>query len=194
MNPYPLTWPATIPRWKSARQTGQFRTSLSSAMNNVKDSLRRFATDSGKEVKNLVISSNVTLGEQRPDDPGVSIWFEWDGISVCIPVDRYTKVEANLQAIHHVIEARRTELRHGTLSLVRASLQGFTALPAPGGSRSWRAVLGFEPPYGTITKERIEGAYRLRAKEAHPDAETGSREKWDELKRARETALSEVSS
>ena len=52
---------------------------------------------------------------------------------MCIPVDRYNSVEANLQAIHHIIEARRVELRHGTLALVRASFTGFKALPAPAG-------------------------------------------------------------
>jgi hypothetical protein len=59
-----------------------------------------------------------------PADPGVAVWFTWDGMQVCIAVDRYQKVASNLQAIHHIIEARRVELRHGTLALVRAS---FTA-------------------------------------------------------------------
>ena len=31
-------------------------------------------------------------------------------------------------AIHHIIEARRVELRHGTLALVRATFAGFLAL------------------------------------------------------------------
>src|SRR5690606_25492676 len=119
--------------------------SLSAALANVEDSLRRFAADSGKKIEGLVISSNVSLGDRRPADPGVAVWFSWDGMQICIPVDRYTSVEANLQAIHHVIEARRTELRHGTLALVRATFQGFRSLPAPAGEskRSWREILGF---------------------------------------------------
>lgn len=190
MTPYPLAWPETIPRWKGSRQPGQFKTTLHGAMENVSSSLRRFGTDSGKGVTDLVISSNVTLGANHPSDPGVAIWFKWDGLSVCIPVDRYSKVEANLQAIHHIIEARRTELRHGTLALVRATFTGFTALPAPPGTKSWREVLGIAS--GPAVKETVEAAYRRLAGERHPDRPGGSNEAMTELNAARAQALREV--
>lgn len=193
IHPYPLQWPDTMPRFKSARQPGQFKTSLSGAMKNVNDSLRRFSVDSGKPLGNVVISSNVTLGVINPPDPGVSVWFTWDGMSVCIPVDRYSKVEANLQAIHHIIEARRTELRHGTLALVRATFQGFTALPSPASSRTWRQVLGIDigARREPVNRESIDRAYREKAKTAHPDV-GGSAESMAELNRARDEALREV--
>lgn len=194
MTPYPLAWPETMPRWKSARQTGQFKTTLAGAMSNVQDSLRRFGNDSGKAVSDVVISSNVTLGRNNPEDPGVAIWFKWDGLSVCIPVDRYSKVEANLQAIHHVIEARRTELRHGTLALVRATFAGFVALPSPTVKRSWRDVLGVVPRDLVLDGQTnlIEALYREAAKKAHPDRPGGSHEAMAELNAARELALKEV--
>lgn len=187
---FPLTWPATMPRTKTPVKS-QFRTSLNGALNNVRDSLFAFSRDSGKKIEGLVISSNVTLGEQKPTDPGVAVWFTWDGLSVCIPVDRYEKVEANLQAIHHVIEARRTELRHGTLALVRASFQGFKALPPPPGSkpaRTWREVLDLD---GSPTRERIEANYRSLARERHPDA-GGSAGAMSELNAAKAEALKEI--
>lgn len=189
MTPYPLAWPENITRWKGARQPGQFKTTLAGAMNNVADSLRRFGTDSGKAVSDVVISSNVTLGRNAPDDPGVAIWFKWDGLSVCIPVDRYSKVEANLQAIHHIIEARRTELRHGTLALVRATFTGFAALPSPG-KRGWRATLGIGADVA-VTKAMIESFYRDAARRAHPDA-GGTNEQMAELNAARDAALKEI--
>lgn len=185
---YPLEWPRHIPR-SPRRETGQFRTSLPGALKNVEDSLRRFAADSGKKIEGLVISSNVTLGTHRPQDPGVAVWFTWDGLQVCIPVDRYEKVESNLQAIHHVIEARRTELRHGTLALVRASLHGFQALPAPSeGSREWWDVLGVT---ADASRETIEAAYRNLARQRHPD-NGGSDRQMAELNAARDEALKEV--
>ena len=190
MTPYPLAWPETMPRYKTARQPGQFKTSLTNAMKNVNDSLRRFAADSGKPLADVVISSNVTLGVNNPQDPGVSVWFTWDGMSVCIPVDRYSKVEANLQAIHHIIEARRTELRHGTLALVRATFQGFTALPAPAGKRSWRAVLGFST-FDGVTPTEVQERFKKLAKERHPDA-GGSAEAMAELNAAKAEALKEI--
>lgn len=179
---YPLTWPDTMPRAKS-REAGQFKTSLLRALDNVETSLRLFGKDSGKPVTGVVLSSNVTLGASRPTDPGVAAWFTWDGNQVCIPVDRYSSVEANLQAIHHIIEARRVELRHGTLALVRATFRGFQALPAP---TSWRKVLGLE--HATeVTKAQIDDAYRERAKAAHPDA-GGNEAAMAELNAARDAA------
>jgi hypothetical protein len=181
---YPLCWPEHIPRARG-RENGQFKTTLAGAIDNVQESLRLFARDSGKPLTGLVISSNVTLGASRPEDPGVAVWFSWDGIQVCIPVDRYMTVQANLQAIHHVLEARRTEMRHGTLALVRASFQGFRALPNPH-AKPWRAILGDHR-----TRAQVEDAYRAKAKEAHPDR-GGTSGAMAELNRAREQALREI--
>jgi hypothetical protein len=150
----------------------------------VQDSLRLFATDSGKKLESLTISSNVTLGAHKPADPGVAVWFTWDGLGICIAVDRYSSVESNLQAIHHIIEARRVELRHGTLALVRATFTGFKALPAPAG-KQWHEVLGVEP---TASRDDINAAYRRLASEAHPD-KGGSAERMAEVNRARDEAL-----
>ena len=176
---YPLTWPQAFPRTK-IRTDSQFKSSLSAALANVQRSLAAFARDSGKPIASVVISSNCSLGNSRPEDPGVAVWFAWDGLQVCIPVDRYKKVEDNLQAIHHVLEARRTELRHGTLALVRATFTGFSALPPPTGARSWRAVLGVGP---TAQLGAAENAYKEAAKTAHPD-NGGTHERMAELNAA----------
>lgn len=188
---YPLTWPKGFPR--SARRIGgKFSTSLAGALANVEKSLQLFGSDSGKKVEGMVISSNVTLGAQRPADPGVAIWFTWDGLQVCIPVDRYEKVEANLQAIHHIVEARRTELRHGGLAIVRATFTGFRSLPAPGkaSSQGWRAVLGF-PPNLTPTRTDVETIYRKMRAANHPD-KGGSAEKFHAVQLAFESAQQEI--
>ena len=184
---YPLQWPTQMPR-SARREKGLFKTTLQGALKNVKDSLRRFSTDSGKALENVVISSNVTLGNEKPADPGVSVWFVWDGMQICIPVDRYDSVAANLQAIHHVMEARRTELRHGTLALVRATFHGFQALPAPAGrpvKRPWWEVLGVNQ---NCTRQEAIAAFQKLAKERHPDVSGGSVEKMSELNVARDEA------
>jgi len=187
---YPLTWPSNIPRSKPGAKSN-FRTALSTALKNVKTSLQLFAQDSGKTVDQIVISSNVTLGEDKPADPGVAVWFTWDGMSVCIAVDRYPKVEDNVQAIHHIIDGRRTELRHGGLHIVRATFTGFQALPAPSRTRNWAEILGFHGWNGMPSKESIEKHYRERAKTAHPD-QGGSQEAMSELNRARDEALKAI--
>lgn len=180
---FPLSWPTTFPR-ATTREKGKFQTTLTGALKNVQQSLRMFAQDSDTELQGLVISSNVTLGVQRPDDPGVAVWFTWDKLQVCIAVDRYLTVEGNLQAIHHIIEARRTELRHGTLALVRATFQGFKALPAPAGS-SWWQVLGIN---ASATRAEIDAAYKRLASINHPD-KGGDTTRMSEINRAREAAL-----
>jgi len=179
---FPLAWPPAFPR-STRRETGQFKTTLEGALRNVEDSLRRFGADSGKVVSALVISSNYTLGVRSPADPGVAVYFTWDGLQVCIPVDRYATLAANLQAIHHIVEARRTELRHGTLHVVRATFRGFAALPAPGGKPWWNVL---DVP-SMATREQIDAAYRRLAAERHPDR-GGSDTMMAELNAARDEA------
>lgn len=186
---YPLQWPEHIPRTPQ-REKSRFKTTLSGALKNVRGSIEAFGRDSGKAVTSIVLSSNVTLGNDRPADPGVAAWFTWDGMSLCIPVDRYSTAEENLQAIHHVLEARRTELRHGTLHLVRATFKGFAALPPPPGAkvkRPWREVFGWENA-ANPSPVIIEARFKELAKSRHPDA-GGSDEAMAELIEARKGAL-----
>jgi hypothetical protein len=162
---YPLHWPAGFLRTK-LRERGTFRATLPAALNHVQDSLRLFAKDSGKRLEGVVMSSNVTLGVAHPADPGVAVWFTWDGLGLCIPVDRYDSVEANLQAVHHILEARRAELRHGSLALVRASFSGFLALPAPATPQAtWWEVLGVDQD---APLDKITEAYRRLRSSAYP--------------------------
>lgn len=164
---YPLTWPDGVPRRTGGRDTGAFKTGLPQALKNVEASLRLFGQDSNRPVSGVVISSNVTLGHEKPADPGVAIWFTWEGQQICIPVDRYATVQANLQAIHYVLEARRTEARHGTLALVRATMKGFVSLPAP---KSWREVLEI-PPNVSVSAGQLSVFYRAAAKKAAGESE-----------------------
>lgn len=182
---YPLSWPEGLPRTER-KASSQFRTTLSAALNNVRKSLEAFGRDSSKAVSEISISSNVTLGQERPQDTGIAVWFTWDGQQRCIAVDRYPKAEDNLQAIHHVLEARRTEMRHGGLHVVRQTFKGFTALPAPPGRKSWREVLKF-PPHVRPTVAEVDDKYRTLAAKAHPD-QGGSHDKMTELNAARREA------
>jgi hypothetical protein len=193
---YPLTWPKSFPR-SAKREKGAFKTSLAGAIKNVQSSLRLFASDSGKRLDQIVISSNYTLGQESPADPAVAVYFAWDGISVCIPVDRYESVAANLQAIHHILEARRVELRHGTLALVRAAFTGFAALPPPPDPDAWRTVLGFNATE-SLSRAIIDAAYKSLAKKFHPDKAPSfspdeANARMAKINKAREQAYLEIS-
>lgn len=186
--PYPLAWPDGLPRTER-KASSQFRTSLSAAINNVKKSLAAFGSDTGKAVSEVAVTSNVAgIAFEPPKDTGVAVWFEWEGAQRCIAVDRYPKVEDNLQAIHHILEARRTEMRHGGLHIVRQTFKGFVALPAPEGAKPWREVLGL---VGPVTAKDIDAAYRAKAQAAHPDT-GGSADAMQALNRARSEAKAAV--
>lgn len=188
---YPLQWPSGFARTRTPER-GKFQSSLPAALNNVQDELRKFGKDSGKPVTNVVISSNYSLGNERPADAGVAVYFQWDNLPVCIPVDRYATIQANLQAIAHVIVARRTELRHGTLALVRASFTGFTALAGPS-VVDWRKILrvtGMDSDAPTLLRA-CETNFREMAKQAHPDR-GGDQQKMAELTAAISVARKEL--
>lgn len=191
ISPYPLQWPDNRTRLPANRRVrSPFRTGFGKAVDNVKASLRGFQKDAGIRIEHVVLSTNVDLMNDNPRDAGAAVWFTMDGEWVAFAVDRFPDVASNVQAIHHIIEARRTELRYGGLEIVRQTFRSFVALPAP---RGWREVLGFSADKpDTITKERIEGAYRLAAQAAHPDRPGGSHEAMAALNRARDEALREV--
>lgn len=181
---YPLNWPKGFPRTTTPRAS-QFKTSLSAALKNVNHSLKLFGADSGIPTKNIVISSNVSLGADNPKDSGVAVWFDWEDKQLCIAVDRYKKVQENLQAIHFVIESRRTELRHGGLHLLRQAFAGFKALPErAGGKNCWDVLVIGQTKDQALIKER----YRELAHQRHPD-KGGTQDQLDELMQARDQAL-----
>jgi len=186
---FPLQWPDGMPR-TARHQPSPFRSTLASALKNVRGSIVAFGKDSGRQVTDVIISSNVTLGVDRPSDPGVSLWFTWDEGQRCIAVDRYPKPEDNLQAIHHILEARRTEMRHGGLHIVRQTFKGFLALPSPD-AVDWRKLFGFKPGE-LVTPAAIDVAFRERAKAAHPDRQGGNEQAMAELNLARDAATRAV--
>jgi hypothetical protein len=188
---YPISWPQGIPRTPEGRWSGTtLKTELPAALKNVTNSLRRFGDATGKRVSDVVISSNYSLGVSNPKDPGVAVWFVWDGRERCIAVDRYAKLAQNLQAIHLILEARITEARHGGLRIVQQTFTGFLALPSPtmAGDKTCWQILDLQPG---SNKERILDAHREKAKLIHPD-KGGSEEDMAALNSARDEALAAI--
>ena len=182
---FPLSWPPGFP--ETARRTGsKFNTTLFQALENVKESLRKFGADSGKKLESVLISSNYSLTETKPRNPGVAVYFTWDDEEACSPVDRYLLVEDNLQAIYHCIEAKRTMLRHGGINLVKAAFRGYAALPNPD-TASWRDILGYQGDDLNGAKK----AYRKAIKNAHPD-HGGDERQAASVNRAWSTAKQEL--
>lgn len=186
ISPYPLCWPNGIARTPPHKRHGSpFRTDFETAVRNVTQSLVLFAKDSNVKIEHVILSTNVDLINRNPSDPGAAAWFKFDGVFVAFGVDRFTQVKANVQAIHHIIEARRVELRYGGLAIVRQTFRSFVALPSPMG---WREILGLE---GRPSRDEINRAYRSMAAKHHPDL-GGSQAKMAEINRARDEAFAEI--
>lgn len=171
---WPLSWPAGWSRTERPTYS-KFKVTLQQALQNVQGALRRFGADTGSEVKGLIISSNYTLGNESPKDGGVAVYFQWEGRDACIAVDRYIKLQDNLQAVFHVLEAERTKMRHGGLNIVRTSFRGYTALP-PSSKKPWRDVLG-----SCASLSDAETAFKAKARKFHPDATGGDHSFMAEL-------------
>ncbi len=156
---YPLSWPPGWPKTEPLkRQSGQFKQTLAAALANLK---RQIELMGGK---NVLLSSNYTLGHDNPKESGVCAYFEYEGQQMAIPCDRWHRIEHNIQAIALTVEAMRGMERWGAKHMIKAMFSGFKALPDI--RKPWHEVLGVPP---NACSADIKQAYRQRSKAAHPD-------------------------
>lgn len=186
---FPLHWPPGWPRTKRP-ETARFQTRFRVARDGLLDELRLMGA------KHVVISSNLELrrddlpyaNQRRPSDCGIAVYFLLDGRQQCIPCDRWTLPEDNLQAIRKTVEALRGLDRWGAKSMVDAAFRGFEALPPPSESKPWWEVLGTER---TANAADVERAWRRKARDHHPD-HGGTDAQMAEINAARDAAMREA--
>jgi hypothetical protein len=168
-NRYPLSWPDGRPR---TRQPARSKFKVQS-FGRVRDELLHELHLLG--ARNVVLSTNLKLrqdglplsGQAQPQDCGAAVYFRYKDRDVCFACDRWHKIEDNLQAIHHTIEAIRGIARWGTGDMVEAAFTGFAQLPAPRTAvRRWHEVIGVA---AHASADEVTAAYRRLAKEHHPD-------------------------
>lgn len=188
---YPLQWPEGRPRTLAyKRKVSRFKTSFAKARDNLISELQRLGS------KLPVLSTNIELrldgipyaSRRQPDDPGVAVYFQYEGIQMCFACDKYHKVEENIHAIMLTIDALRGIKRWGTGDMMKRAFSGFTALPHNPVASNWRDVLQC---HGINNLARIEEIYkRLRAIH-HPDR-GGDKEKFQQVQAAYEQARQEL--
>ncbi len=188
---YPLAWPQGRPR-TPFRSSSKFKVnSFARVRDELLNELKLM------RAKGVILSSNLKLrqdglplaNQPQPADPGVAVYFTYKDRDVCFACDRWSKIEDNMQAIRHTIEALRGIARWGTGDMVDAAFSGFAQLPAARvAHRPWNVVLGVVPHASTMD---VTEHYRQLARDNHPDR-GGDQEKaaeingaWEEFKKER---------
>lgn len=174
---YPLAWPFGWPKTELIRkEDARFKTTLSAALSMLKDEVCLLGG------KNLVLSSNYTLGVKNPKESGVVAYFDYENQPVAIPCDRWRRVEHNVKAIALTVEAMRGMDRWGAKAMIKAMFQGFKALPAATDG-NWWDILGVAQ---NASRDFVKEAYRGLVKKHHPDA-GGSVLHFQKIQRAYES-------
>jgi hypothetical protein len=194
---FPLQWPAGWPRAKR-RERAKFNQKVSNGRyDETKAVSVAVARDRLQRELDLLrasyptLSTNVELrldGQPRsdrrdPDDPGVAVYFRFQGKDMALACDKWDRVADNIVAIAKHIEALRGMDRWGVGTAAQA-FAGYEALPAP---EQWWQVLGVSP---AATLDDIRLAYRKLALGAHPD-QGGSNAAMARLNAARDAGLKE---
>jgi hypothetical protein len=199
---FPLTWPPGRTRTAQSKRTrAAFDTTFARARDHL---LREIKMLTRPHAPGTIISTNVPLRrdgipygtERAMSDPGVAVYFDYDGQGRVFACDRWLHVEDNMQAIFRTIEALRGIARWGTGDMMAAAFSGFTALPAPTlasthEARPWREVLHFrngEPVSLAVIQERFKRFAAIH----HPDKPGGDVERMKALLFARDQAEAEL--
>jgi len=204
---FPLKWPEGWPRTPPSKRAGPYRfqnlTPLRGYNTLVEELTRLGAT-------NLVVSSNAPVRatgsvdvdrlSRRLDDPGVAVYFTYNGRQMVMAQDAYAAPYVNCRSLALAIDAMRAIERHGGGHMMQRSFDGFAALPPPDGSsaaqlRPWREVLEMGDATGpnAIILAGAEAMYRSLARDAHPDKPGGGAEAMAELNAAIDQARRELS-
>jgi hypothetical protein len=196
---FPLTWPDGWRRTPADCRRNlpadvPFGASLSRLMRELR--LMGVECRDGRN-PDVVISSDVPLrldglprsDRGEPEDPGVAVYFEFDGRDLSFACDSYTMIRDNLRALALTIEALRGIERWGASDLMDRAFRGFAALPERATS-PWRETLGFKPDE-RVTLEKIEQEYRRLVKTNHPDV-GGNDETFRQIVEARTIARRET--
>lgn len=221
---YPLCWPDGWPRTperlrddgvrfkageiyegygENRRYVGRRPITFDKARRLLRDELDRLGA------KSVIMSTNAALrndGEprsdsasRRMDDPGIAVYFTLKGKPMVMAQDAFSNLAANTRSLGLAVEALRALDRHGGGTMMERAFAGFTALPAPEGSRpkrAWWTVLNYgEDPEARadLSVDEVRARFRTLAKRRHPDnPDGGSTEAMAELNEALEDAVRDL--
>lgn len=208
IRPYPLFWPSGWPRTPN-RFPARLRVSFRVVREALLETLYRLDADDPLISCNLPLDhltfSSVRL--ERPDDPGVAVYFHLLGGHWVMPCDQWDSVRANIQGINQTLLAMETLAHAGVNDALYRALQGFAVhleprstprppvavppaspekpLKASTDPQAWLRLLGLKPDF---SREQLEEAYWYLRHAYHPDR-GGDEEIFQGLREARRQAM-----
>lgn len=185
---YPLQWPKTARRTEATlRERSKFGDRQSGNVS-VYAAAKKVLRELGLlGAGNVVITSMLPTrndglpyadGGRQQLDPGMAVWFDFEGAEMVFACDRWASPGENLRAIELSINAMRGLERWGMADVVARAFAGFKSLPPgasgtmPSASRPWREVLGGVWPELDASELLVlaKARHRSAIKAAHPDA------------------------
>ncbi len=187
---YPLQWPDGYKRTKS-RFSSKFKTTMDTAQNFLRAEIKRLGSSG------LIVSTNLPVRQdgllyadwmrRKIDDPGVAIYFKYQGKQVSMCCDQYHTIWENIYALGKGIEAIRGLERWGVSEFLERAFYGFSALPPVAEENDIWLILGLNVKPDAV--EAVKEAYRAKSKIYHPDVPGGSQELFVKLNNAYNRAL-----
>jgi len=122
----------------------------------------------------IMISTNVPTKSDglpyanygRIEDPGVAVYFDYDGESTVFACDKWQKVEHNMRAVGKTIEAIRGIARWGSSDMMKRAVSAFKELNCQPDPADWRRVMDFEKSFSWRSEDR-EDALKLVKERYH---------------------------
>lgn len=187
MEAFPLQWPLAYKR-TAHRIKSSFKKGMDQSQNFLRDELRRLGA------KNLIVSTNIPVRKdggmyaeymaRKIDDPGVAIYFKWNGKDVVMCCDRYISVWENVYALGKGIEAIRGMERWGVSDFIERAFSGFLAIEGPR-KEEWYEILMVSK---NAEVEQVKQQYRFLAMQNHPDRMGGNTAAFSRITEAYEQA------
>lgn len=189
---YPLYWPSYVPRCKYRKRAafrgngGRGQKSMDEATGALERELERI------NASGIVLSTSLELrldGGLRSSrgvyvDPGAAVYFTRNKQRICMPCDRWDRVEDNVYAIAMHVEAMRGMERWG-VGTVEQAFAGYKALNE---GEKWWDVLECDRD---ASRPDVLAQYHRLARTAHPDT-GGSHDAMVRLNAAFEEAQAEL--
>ena len=122
-----------------------------------------------------------------PEDPGVTVYFEYKDRSYCFACDKYKKVWENMVAIRKTIEAIRGIERWGASDMMEKAFQGFVAIESKL-SEGWWDILGVAKK---ADRDTVKTSY-LKLRSLHHSDRGGSPEMFNKVQGAWKSYLSDT--